>query len=216
MAPDDPLELDRGIPFEEILAAIRTRDNAVRTRVVERLTPRVTQAIQRAFGSRSVRTLSVEDAVQSSYRTVFRRLEKGEFDLRDWNALTGLLIRVAWHKARKHLRQTREILLPALSGEDQQPGEELVEGPQDGNPLQKILREEMLTQVRHAVKEVLRFLPEADAIIFRGKLDGKSVEQIIADLASAGLRYATRSVVRRWATIQESLRNRLAEYEDAD
>src|SRR5262245_45449508 len=117
MANSDPDRLPDNIPFEDILRALRLRDQATWTTTLARLTPHVREWLQRKFGDNEVQMVSVDEAVQSAWRTMFRRIPEGELDLDSWDALAGYLVRVAWNKVRRMFRQSRGISLPALSDE---------------------------------------------------------------------------------------------------
>jgi len=84
--------------FDELLAQLRNRDNHAAAEVFHRYRCRLIGLARQNLDGRLQRKLGPEDVVQSVFRTVFRRLADGEFELGDWDSLWSLLTCVTVRK----------------------------------------------------------------------------------------------------------------------
>jgi RNA polymerase sigma-70 factor (ECF subfamily) len=84
--------------FADLLAQLRRRDPAAAAAVFRRYRHRLIGLARKRLDGRLRPKLDPEDVVLSVFRTVFRRLGEGEFDLGDWDSLWGLLTCVTARK----------------------------------------------------------------------------------------------------------------------
>jgi RNA polymerase sigma-70 factor (ECF subfamily) len=84
--------------FADLLAQLRRRDPAAAAAVFRRYRHRLIGLARQQLDGRLRRKLDPEDVVLSVFRTVFRRLGEGQFDLGDWDSLWGLLTCVTVRK----------------------------------------------------------------------------------------------------------------------
>jgi RNA polymerase sigma-70 factor (ECF subfamily) len=96
--------------FGRILQGLRGGDEDAAGAVYERFVRRLVALAARQFDDRLRGNADPEDVVQSAFRTAFRRIEQGEYDLGDWGALWGLLATITVRKCgrrRAYLRAGR-------------------------------------------------------------------------------------------------------------
>jgi RNA polymerase sigma factor (sigma-70 family) len=92
------------------MARVRSCDDAAETVVFRRFAHRLIALAARQFDARIRNQADVENVVLSAYKSFFRRNQRGEYDLADWDELWALLVIISLHKCtkrRKHLRAAR-------------------------------------------------------------------------------------------------------------
>lgn len=176
-------------------------DEAAWETVFRRLADEVRMAVGRSlYGPAAKQDNS--DYVQSAFRTVFRRCQCGSnYDISSWEQLTGLLIKYAWNKARKHLKKKR----PSTNFSPlEEPGEGNTR-PHENEPLRQLVFEEGIQLMNQSFCQVFERISARKMdmdnfrTLVRFKLDGQSNKQIARE---CGISERT---VRRWWQRFESL-----------
>ena len=93
--------------FEDLMARVRSGDDAAETVVFRRFVHRLIALAARQFDSWMHDRADVENVVLSAYKSFFLRHQREEYDLAGWDALWSLLVVITLHKCtkrRKHLR----------------------------------------------------------------------------------------------------------------
>jgi len=195
-------EVSRELPFEQLLQALRDRDESAWNRVFEQLLPRATAAVRREFGAAVSQPENTGgEAVASACRTFYRNLTDGKFTLQDWNDLSGLFVRITLNKCVDKLRRQSRLapltdLVPADCSDDT-PTLLGALPARDPLPLEEALRREASAEFKRIVDLVRRRLNrknERDRAIFNLKLEGtQSNEQIARKLGCSA-----KAVQRVW------------------
>ncbi len=86
--------------FADLLDQLRRQDPEAAAAVFQCYHRRLIGLARKRLDGRLRRKLDPEDVVQSVFRTVFRRLGEGQFDLADWDSLWGLLTCVTVRRCR--------------------------------------------------------------------------------------------------------------------
>jgi DNA-directed RNA polymerase specialized sigma24 family protein len=100
----------RDSDFEDLMARVRSGEDAAETVVFRRFVHRLIALAGRQFDSWMHEQADVENVVLSAYKSFFLRNQREEFDLAGWDALWSLLVVITLHKCtkrRKHLRAAR-------------------------------------------------------------------------------------------------------------
>jgi RNA polymerase sigma factor (sigma-70 family) len=186
-------EADRDLPFEELVRALRAGDGAAWTRVFERLLPRATEQLQKAFGTEIARPENAGgQAVASACRTIYRNIVAGKFELHDWDDLAGLFLTIATNKCVDHLHDQQRFV---TNQDSDLPSEPMAPGR---SPPEEAIRAEAAQEFRRIVDLVRRRLKRVDeryCEIFKLRLEGRWRNAQIA--ARVGCSEAT--VKRAWS-----------------
>lgn len=176
--------------------------------VYDEIVPKVRATIRGRYGPGKP-WMAADDAVNSACRTTFRRLKEGLLvdGLNDWDDLLRLLLAVARNKIVDVLRRAEsEARWQAAARAE-------VEAGGDGTPESRtvlvglIAAEAERESAASWAKVVASLANDAERLVFQGKLDGLT-EQEIADAVEArfGGRM-TRFIVREdWRAIRARLR----------
>ncbi len=104
MADDDSANSDREttkVPSDgSLLRGIRTGDEIAAERLFDKYVGRVDALAQREFGREAWARVDTEDLTQSIFRTLFRRLKDGQYDVPPGESIWRLLTTVALNKIR--------------------------------------------------------------------------------------------------------------------
>jgi RNA polymerase sigma-70 factor, ECF subfamily len=106
--------MSSGETFPQLLARARNGDDEAAAVIFQRFVDRLAAHADRYLSPAVRRRTDPEDVVQSVYRTFFRRVRQGEFQVDHWGSLWGLLTRIAVRKcahAGRGKNRTREVLL---------------------------------------------------------------------------------------------------------
>jgi RNA polymerase sigma-70 factor (ECF subfamily) len=122
-----PISLQNEPQFSRLAQQLCAGDTTTETLVVRRFAVRLMALARRQLGPRLRQKSGVDDVVQSTFRTFFRRLRNGEFDLKSWDVLWSLLVVMTVRKCasrRKHFFAARRDIRreSPLMGDGQQRG----------------------------------------------------------------------------------------------
>jgi RNA polymerase sigma factor (sigma-70 family) len=201
------------LPFEQLVQALRQGDAAAWAQALDRVLPRVRDALRSRFGSVVAQSENAGgEALASACRTVYSNIARGRYELANWDDLAGLFITIASNKCKDRLRKQQRVVnwtdLPDPLGEDDA---RPAGGP---SPEAESLRAEARGELKHAIDLVRRRLKRGDvrdggvhAEIFRLRLEGVlGVREIASQVGCA-----ERTVNRVWSEAREQLRKMLDE-----
>jgi RNA polymerase sigma factor (sigma-70 family) len=149
MSSDALNDLFEDVPFQQLLAALRTgKGLRAWSDVFERVVARVAAALRRRFPDAPY----LDDAVQSACRTFFDRARQGQYELQGPGDLVGLLVVIALRKATRRYRQALGGALPleALA----EPADPAAEADESAERRQELLASAMREQLRELLGQV--------------------------------------------------------------
>jgi RNA polymerase sigma factor (sigma-70 family) len=88
-------------PFQEVMARLRSGDDEAAAAVFQRFVGQLVALSERKLSASVRHRVDVEGAVQSAYRSFFRRQGRGEFTLESWDELWSLLAVITLRKCAK-------------------------------------------------------------------------------------------------------------------
>jgi RNA polymerase sigma-70 factor (ECF subfamily) len=187
--------------FADLIDRLRQNDPDAAARLWRQYVRRLVGLARRRLDARLRPKVDPEEVVQSVFRTLFRRLADGEFDLADRHGLWALLVRITLRKCGQQLEHfqalcrdfQREVPLPepARGDEGEGAGELAAAGPP---PAEEAALDDLTVQVRRRLGSPLKVR------IFELALAGYTVPEI-----SAEARYYQRGVERVRAEIRQIL-----------
>jgi RNA polymerase sigma-70 factor, ECF subfamily len=104
--------------FPGLLARVRDGDDEAAAVIFRRFVDQLAAHADRHLAPAVRRRTDAEDVVQSVYRTFFRRVRQGEFQLDHWGSLWGLLTRITVRKcahAGRGKNRPREAAMPGAA-----------------------------------------------------------------------------------------------------
>lgn len=184
--------------FADLLAQLRTGDEAAAREVCQRFSERLIGLARTHLESRIRRREDPEDVVQSVYKSFFVRVRDGQFELRNWNDLWSLLTTITLNKCADRVDRThakrrdagREVSAPGST--DTWTG-----GPQATDPAPTPLEALVLTET---VDELFRAFDPEDRPILEMSLQGYTAVEI-----SSALKRSERTVRR----VRQQVKKRL-------
>lgn len=187
---------------DEFIARLRSGDSAAADRLFQGYAGRLAAVVRRRLGWRFCRKLDPEDVVQSVFRSFVRCQHDLEMHFENWDALWGLLSliamrkvgRVASHFAAGRRNLSLEHSVSLLSADSADFRAEAVSHEPDP---------QHLAMVAETITGLLEELDERDRAIVRLALEGRSTEQIAAEMG------------RSERTIQRVLRRLAVQLEEA-
>jgi RNA polymerase sigma-70 factor, ECF subfamily len=90
--------MSSGDTFADLLARVREGDDEAAEVIFHRFVDQLAAQASRHLSPAVRRRVDAEDVVQSVYRTFFKRVRQGEFQLDHWGSLWGLLTRITVRK----------------------------------------------------------------------------------------------------------------------
>jgi RNA polymerase sigma-70 factor (ECF subfamily) len=162
--------------FDELIEQLRKSDDAAADRVFRRFQGQLINLASKHLEPRLRPKVDAEDVVQSVFRTVFRRLADGQFELEGWDSLWGLLTRITvrkCHKWHEHFHNkgrdvNREVASPAAPS-----GADFGWDPADRKPTPA-----EAAALAETVQELLRGLNEREQQIVTLRLQGYNLSEI--------------------------------------
>jgi RNA polymerase sigma-70 factor, ECF subfamily len=111
--------------FSDLVGKLQHGDDRAAQQVFDRYVSRLIALARSKIDAGLRQKVDPEDVVQSAFRSFFRRQDEGEFKLKDWDSLWGLLslitVRKCASKAEHQLAQRRgggrEMALPLRDGD---------------------------------------------------------------------------------------------------
>lgn len=101
------------LSFNELLERLRRGDDPAVTEMYERFAQRLVGVARRRLDERLRTKVDPDDVINSVFRTVFVRLQAGQFRLDDWGGLWGLLVTVTLRKCGRwrdhYLTEGRDV-----------------------------------------------------------------------------------------------------------
>jgi hypothetical protein len=213
----DPLPLEEsrqivealaGRDVEAIARALAERDQAIWTQVFVGVLPRVTAAVRSRLALRGGDPDAAESVAQSVARTLLRRARDQtlqDYELATAEDLACLLVRVAWRKCCRRMRDRHEVSLPyfpGADGSDGEPAETFDPESAEAGPVHEAIRSEMGAALGEALQSFADHLDCVDRVILRGKLTDPPLTH--DDIARAvtqqcGFREcSTKTIQRHW------------------
>ena len=169
--------------FSRLAEQLCAGDPAAETLVVRRFTVQLVALARRHLAERIRQKTSPEDAVQSAFKSFFKRLHQGQFDLDSWDDLWSLLALITVRKcaarrahflaARRDVR--RELPLATALGYDDAQCIPLSRGPRPDEGL----------ALAELVEQLLHGLSEGEQQIVHLRLQGYSIGEICRMLGRA-------------------------------
>lgn len=98
---------------QSLLRLVRTGEGEAATRLYERYAERLRELAGNQIGRKLSAKLEPDDVVQSVFRTFFRRVVDGQYEVPDGKEIWGLILVIALHKVRAaavyHAASKRDI-----------------------------------------------------------------------------------------------------------
>ena len=185
------------LQFSRLAERLLTGDTATETLVVHRFAIQLVALARRHLAHRIQQKSSPEDVVQSTFRSFFKRLRRGQFDFESWDGLWSLLVLITVRKcagrrehflaARRDVR--REVPLSTAFGDGDLQRMLLSRGPRPDEAV-------VLTEL---VEQLLCDLSESEQQIVRLRLEGYSIAEIshVLDRADRTVRRVLARIRRR-------------------
>lgn len=174
---------ENDLRFSRLAQRLCTGDADAETLVVRRFTVQLVALARRHLAERIRQKSSPEDAVQSAFKSFFRRLHQGQFDIGSWDGLWSLLVVITVRKcaarrahylaARRDVR--REMPLATALGYDDAQCIPLSRGPRPDEGL----------ALAELVEQLLRDLGDGEQQIVHLRLQGYSISEICHTLGRA-------------------------------
>jgi RNA polymerase sigma-70 factor (ECF subfamily) len=157
-----------------LVRRFRSGEDDAATKLYKRYAERLHRLAQRNTGADLARRFDAEDVVQSVFRTFFRRVRTGLYDLPAGDELWRLLLVISLNKIRTlavyHRAQKRSV------GSTVAPDVELLGQLADENADNLAL-----ASLKMVIGEVLEDLPDVQQTIIVRRIEGCQVEEIAAE-----------------------------------
>jgi RNA polymerase sigma factor (sigma-70 family) len=169
-----PVPATLGISDSSLVRRFQAGDGDAATVLYKRYAQRLQRLAQRNTGSDLATRFDAEDVVQSVFRTFFRRVQKGFYDLPAGEELWRLLLVISLNKIRAlaihHRAQKRDVTSTLTP--DRGTMSQVVD--QDADDL-------AFRSLRLVVSEALGDLPEVQQRMILRRIDGCQVEEIATE-----------------------------------
>lgn len=94
--------MDETATFQQLMDDLRGGHEQAAEQIVGQYTDALVAVARRQIGARLARRLDPEDVVQSTYRSLFVRVQRGEYDLGSGSDMWKLLVTMTLNKVRRH------------------------------------------------------------------------------------------------------------------
>ncbi len=157
-----------------LIRRFRSGEDDAATQLYKRYAERLHRLAQRNTGADLARRFDAEDVVQSVFRTFFRRVRTGLYDLPDGDELWRLLLVISLNKIRAlaihHRAQKRNVAATVA------PGTELLAQLTDESS-----ENLALTSLKMVIGDVLSSLPKVQQQMIVRRIEGCQIEEIAAE-----------------------------------
>jgi RNA polymerase sigma-70 factor (ECF subfamily) len=168
--------------FSRLAQRLCTGDADAETLVVRRFTVQLVALARRHLAGRIRQKTSPEDAVQSAFKSFFKRLHRGQFDLDSWDGLWSLLVVITVRKcaARRayYLAARRDVRRETPLATSGDPDTQCV-------ALSRAPRPEEALALTELIEQLLRDLGDGEQQIVHLRLQGYSISEICHTLGRA-------------------------------
>lgn len=162
--------------FFQLAERLCAGDPAVESLIVGQFTARLVALARCQLADRIRQKTSPEDAVQSAFKSFFRRLRRGQFDFQSWDGLWSLLVLITLRKCtarQAHFRAARrdvrrEVPLSIA----------FVGGDVPCIPVSRGPRPEEVLALTELVEQLIRGLGDGEQQIVQLRLQGFSIGEI--------------------------------------
>jgi len=171
------------LQFSELAKRLCARDPVAESLVVDRYMVQLVALARRNLANRICQKTSPEDAVQSAFKSFFKRLHRGQFDLESWDSLWSLLALITTRKcaarrahflsARRDVRRETPLSTTFLDG---------------GTPCLTSLpspRPDEVLALTELVEQLLRGFSDGEQQVVQMRLHGYSIAEICEKLGRA-------------------------------
>lgn len=171
------------LPFSQLAERLCAGDPAVEALIVGRFTVQLVALARRQLADRIRQKTSPEDAVQSAFKSFFKRLRRGQFDLGSWDGLWSLLALITLRKCaarRAHFLSARRDVrreTPLSTA--------FVDGDTPCIPVSRGPRPEEVLALTELVEQLLRGSSDGEQQIIQLRLQGYSIGEICQMLGRA-------------------------------
>ncbi len=143
--------------FPQLLNRVRQGDDDAAAVIFRRFVDQLAAHADRHLSPAVRRRTGAEDVVQSVYRTFFRRVRQGEFQLEHWGSLWGLLTRITVrkcaHASRGKNRPREAALTPAANGSACEPPSDWEALARDPSPAEAAAFNDVLDSLLNPLRE---------------------------------------------------------------
>ena len=184
--------------FEALIQRLRTGDDDAAAEVFQRFAGRVIGLARSRLDSRIRRKVDPEDVAQSVFRSFFVRQAQGRFELRNWDGLWSLLVRITLRKCGRQLA--------ALCADRRDVRKEAIHAgcaDESCRAWEAIAREptpQEAAQLTETVEHLLRGLDDVQRQIVVLRLQGYTILEVSREVGRT-----ERTVHRVLATVREGL-----------
>ena len=183
---------------------LRAGDADAETLVVRRFTVQLVTLARRHLAQRIRQKTGPEDAVQSAFRSFFKRVRRGQFDLDSWDGLWSLLALITVRKCsarREHFQAARrDVRREVRLSNDDDPHTQHV-------ALSRAPRPDEALALAELIEQLLNDLSDSEQQVVHLRLQGYGINEICQMLSRAD------RTVRR---ILDRVRRRASRLTDTD
>jgi RNA polymerase sigma-70 factor (ECF subfamily) len=164
------------LSFVDVLDRLRRGENDAATEVFRRYAGQLVKLAEARLNPLLRQKVGPEDVMQSAFRTFFRRVEDGKFQLKNWDSLWGLLAVIVVRKCHKQERHffgpTHDVRkeVPVPRAGESSDGGVLLRGPEPTPEEAGVLVE--------TLEDLMRDLDNRDRQILQLRLQGHTASEI--------------------------------------
>jgi RNA polymerase sigma-70 factor (ECF subfamily) len=174
--------MNDGRSFTDLLQDLRAGDELAAKVIVDEYTDALVAVARRQMGSKLARRVDPEDIIQSTYRSLFVRMQDGEYELGDGHDLWKLLVTMTLNKVRRKAKFHRTARRDMAK--DQSLGAEAVL-PAAGHASDRGPSPEDAAELVDELQTVLERLKPSEREIVELRLQGCSTSEISQETGRA-------------------------------
>lgn len=171
------------LQFSELAERLCAGDPAAESLVVGRFTIQLVTLARRQLADRIRQKTSPEDAVQSAFKSFFKRLRRGQFDLGSWDGLWSLLALITVRKCAA--RRARFLSARRDVRRETPLSTAFVDGLAPCMPVSRSPLPEEAVALIELLEQLLYGLSDGEQQIVQLRLQGYSIEEICQRLERA-------------------------------